>query len=183
MLPSRSRLGLTGLGSNQDLNSSNGDLYYNSRPEGHWSYQPPPPPVITQQPKPSTTQHFQPYERGYPKTLESLAEKVSALCCPRGLSFSRRWFIDSGIFCTVSRTHSNGNLWVYEKSRKESGNETVTNYIVRSVILNYSVIATVLIFTNSLKQQQMENFWAGSEVGFRFHALFKILSCVEMHAQ
>ncbi|XP_012256075.2 rho GTPase-activating protein 100F isoform X4 [Athalia rosae] len=76
MLPSRSRLGLTGLGSSQDLGSSNGDLYYNSRPEGHWSYQPPPPPVITHQPKPSTTQHFQPYERGYPKTLESLAEKV-----------------------------------------------------------------------------------------------------------
>ncbi|CAK9826858.1 Rho GTPase-activating protein 100F, partial [Anthophora retusa] len=77
MLPSRSKLGLTGLGSSQDLGSSNGDLYYNSRPEGHWSYQPPPPPVITHQPKPSTTQHFQPYERGYPKTLESLAEKRS----------------------------------------------------------------------------------------------------------
>ncbi|KAK2582799.1 hypothetical protein KPH14_005059 [Odynerus spinipes] len=76
MLPSRSRLGLTGLGSSQDLVSSNGDLYYNSRPEGHWSYQPPPPPVITHQPKPASTQHFQPYERGYPKTLESLAEKV-----------------------------------------------------------------------------------------------------------
>ncbi|XP_066582839.1 rho GTPase-activating protein 100F isoform X2 [Prorops nasuta] len=77
MLPSRSRLGLTGLGSSQqDLGSSNGDLYYNSRPEGHWSYQPPPPPVITHQPKPSSTPHFQPYERGYPKTLESLAEKV-----------------------------------------------------------------------------------------------------------
>ncbi|XP_076235895.1 rho GTPase activating protein at 100F isoform X2 [Calliopsis andreniformis] len=76
MLPSRSRLGLIGLGSSQDLGSSNGDLYYNSRPEGHWSYQPPPPPVITHQPKPSATQHFQPYERGYPKTLESLAEKV-----------------------------------------------------------------------------------------------------------
>lgn len=79
MLPSRSRLGLTGLGSSQDLGSSNGDLYYNSRSEGHWSYQPPPPPVITHQPKPSTTQHFQPYERGYPKTLESLAEKVCFL--------------------------------------------------------------------------------------------------------
>ncbi|KAK0166804.1 hypothetical protein PV327_004287 [Microctonus hyperodae] len=76
MLPSRSRLGLTGLESSQDIGSSNGDLYYNSRPEGHWSYQPPPPPVITHQPKPSSTQHFQPYERGYPKTLESLAEKV-----------------------------------------------------------------------------------------------------------
>ncbi|XP_057330455.1 rho GTPase-activating protein 100F isoform X3 [Microplitis mediator] len=76
MLPSRSRLGLNGLESNQDTNASNGDLYYNSRPEGHWSYQPPPPPIITHQPKPSTTQHFQPYERGYPKTLESLAEKV-----------------------------------------------------------------------------------------------------------
>ncbi|XP_063988944.1 rho GTPase-activating protein 100F isoform X2 [Diachasmimorpha longicaudata] len=76
MLPSRSRLGLTGLGSSQDLGSSNGDLYYNSRPEVGWSYQPPPPPVITNQPKPSSTQHFQPYERGYPKTLESLAEKV-----------------------------------------------------------------------------------------------------------
>lgn len=77
MLPSRSRFGLTDLGSSQDLGSSNGDLYYNSRPEGHWSYQPPPPPVITHQPKPSPTQHFQAYERGYPKTLESLAEKVS----------------------------------------------------------------------------------------------------------
>lgn len=93
---SRLGLGLTGLGSEQDLSlESNGettanglglaDLYYNSRPEhasdrsaaATWSYQPPPPPVITEQPKPSSTpQHFQPYERGYPKTLESLAEKV-----------------------------------------------------------------------------------------------------------
>lgn len=77
MLPSGSRLGFTNLGSSQDIGASNGDLYYNSRPaEGHW-YQPPPP-VITHQPKPSSTQHFQPYERGYPKTLESLAEKVSS---------------------------------------------------------------------------------------------------------
>ncbi|XP_034945998.1 rho GTPase-activating protein 100F isoform X2 [Chelonus insularis] len=77
MLSSRSRLGLTGLeSSTQDLGASNGDLYYNSRPESHWSYQPPPPPVITHQPKPAATQHFQPYERAYPKTLESLAEKV-----------------------------------------------------------------------------------------------------------
>lgn len=93
---SRLGLGLTGLGSEHDLGlESNGettanglglaDLYYNSRPEhasdrsaaATWSYQPPPPPVITEQPKPSSTpQHFQPYERGYPKTLESLAEKV-----------------------------------------------------------------------------------------------------------
>lgn len=80
MLPSRSKLGLSGLGSTQELDTSNGDLYYNSRPESHmgWTYQPPPPPVITQQPKPTTTQHFQPYERGYPKTLESLAEKVKS---------------------------------------------------------------------------------------------------------
>ena len=93
---SRLGLGLTGLGSEQDMGlDSNGettanglglaDLYYNSRPEhasdrsaaATWSYQPPPPPVITEQPKPSSTpQHFQPYERAYPKTLESLAEKV-----------------------------------------------------------------------------------------------------------
>lgn len=82
MLPSRSKLGLSGLGSSQDIGASNGDLYYNSRPESHlgWTYQPPPPPVITQQPKPATAQHFQPYERGYPKTLESLAEKVRNSC-------------------------------------------------------------------------------------------------------
>ena len=78
MLPSRSKLGLSGLGSTQEIVASNGDLYYNSRPESHmaWTYQPPPPPVITQQPKPGPTQHFQPYDRAYPKTLESLAEKV-----------------------------------------------------------------------------------------------------------
>ncbi|XP_039296189.1 rho GTPase-activating protein 100F isoform X2 [Nilaparvata lugens] len=77
--------------SNGDINSSY--LYYNSRPpsnEQHrastlerrtvphsnsstWSYQPPPAPVITEQPK---AQHFQPFDKGYPKTLESLAEKV-----------------------------------------------------------------------------------------------------------
>ncbi|KAE8736722.1 hypothetical protein FOCC_FOCC017823, partial [Frankliniella occidentalis] len=53
------------------------ELYYNSRPErsmSTWSYQPPPP-VVTERDKPSAPQHFQPYERGYPKTLESLAEK------------------------------------------------------------------------------------------------------------
>jgi hypothetical protein len=40
------------------------------------SYQPPPP-VITEQPRSSVgPQHFQPFDRMYPKTLESLAEKV-----------------------------------------------------------------------------------------------------------
>lgn len=39
-----------------------------------WLYQPPPPPVVTEQPKPH---HYQPtYDKTYPKTLESLAEKV-----------------------------------------------------------------------------------------------------------
>lgn len=84
MSESRSRLGLGlagyGHASAQDSNGGLVDLYYNSRPpDGNtWGYQPPPP-VITEQPKPSM-QHFQPpYERtasGYPKTLESLAEKV-----------------------------------------------------------------------------------------------------------
>jgi hypothetical protein len=77
------------------------DLYYNSRPEhtsdrsaaATWSYQPPPPPVITEQPKPSSTpQHFQPYERGYPKTLESLAEKVRfVLSVQAGLLLAERY--------------------------------------------------------------------------------------------
>jgi hypothetical protein len=104
---SRLGLGLTGLGSDQELGlDSNGeattnglglaDLYYNSRPEhasdrnttATWSYQPPPPPVITEQPKPSSTpQHFQPYERGYPKTLESLAEKVRSMFISTNKSF------------------------------------------------------------------------------------------------
>lgn len=89
MSESRSRLGLGLSGydtrhatSSQDTNGGLVDLYYNSRPpessSNTWGYQPPPP-VITEQPK-STIQHFQPpYERttsGYPKTLESLAEKV-----------------------------------------------------------------------------------------------------------
>ncbi|XP_043786354.1 rho GTPase-activating protein 100F isoform X6 [Apis laboriosa] len=107
MLPSRSRLGLTGLGSSQDLGSSNGDLYYNSRPEGHWSYQPPPPPVITHQPKPSTTQHFQPYERGYPKTLESLAEKVHSFYTgPVMPSNGRRMSTGAGMQSVGSRLSS-----------------------------------------------------------------------------
>ncbi|XP_071444908.1 rho GTPase-activating protein 100F [Hetaerina americana] len=71
-------------------------LYYNSRPEHQpqhphrttqpgsqmggsspWAYQPPPP-VITEQPRPATLpQHFSTsFDRSYPKTLESLAEKV-----------------------------------------------------------------------------------------------------------
>ncbi|GLV44424.1 Rho GTPase activating protein at 100F [Carabus blaptoides fortunei] len=94
MSESRSRLGLglsgydpsrhgAGGTTSQDSNGGLVDLYYNSRPpdssSNNWGYQPPPP-VITEQPKPSM-QHFQaPYERGgpsgYPKTLESLAEKV-----------------------------------------------------------------------------------------------------------
>lgn len=45
-----------------------------------WLYQPPPPPVITEQPK-SSHQHYQSsYEKTYPKTLESLAEKVWLQC-------------------------------------------------------------------------------------------------------
>lgn len=45
-----------------------------------YSYRPPPP-VITEQPKSSTT-HFVPYERSYPNTLESLAEKVHSFYPP-----------------------------------------------------------------------------------------------------
>uniref|UniRef100_A0A1B6E2F1 Rho-GAP domain-containing protein n=1 Tax=Clastoptera arizonana TaxID=38151 RepID=A0A1B6E2F1_9HEMI len=92
-------LGLTSLRSSQqslaldnngDISSYaiGSDLFYNSRPQhqsgmasldrrtigNSWSYQPPPPPVITEQPK--SQQHFQPYDKAYPKTLESLAEKV-----------------------------------------------------------------------------------------------------------
>ncbi|KAK9881700.1 hypothetical protein WA026_017219 [Henosepilachna vigintioctopunctata] len=90
MSESRSRLGL-GLPSmdpsrhgtgTQDTNGL--DLYYNSRPPdaggSNWGYQPPPP-VITEQPK-SSMQHFQPYERNYPNTLESLAEKVHSFGAP-----------------------------------------------------------------------------------------------------
>ncbi|CAG4941587.1 unnamed protein product [Parnassius apollo] len=63
------------------------DLYYNSRPPSDhstWSYRPPPP-VITEQPK-STTTHFVPYERSYPNTLESLAEKVHSFYPQDGAS-------------------------------------------------------------------------------------------------
>ncbi|XP_026328277.1 rho GTPase-activating protein 100F isoform X2 [Hyposmocoma kahamanoa] len=69
----RSRLQLGGL----SPDSTALDLYYNSRPPSDhstWSYRPPPP-VITEQPKSSAT-HFVPYERSYPNTLDSLAEKV-----------------------------------------------------------------------------------------------------------
>ncbi|CAL4064152.1 unnamed protein product [Meganyctiphanes norvegica] len=41
-------------------------------------YYQPPPPVITEQPRPNSQQHFTPYERTYPKTLENLAERVHA---------------------------------------------------------------------------------------------------------
>lgn len=91
MSESRSRLGLGlptmdpsrhGTGGTQDTNGL--DLYYNSRPPdsggSNWGYQPPPP-VITEQPK-SNMQHFQPYERNYPNTLESLAEKVHSFGMP-----------------------------------------------------------------------------------------------------
>ncbi|XP_045473768.1 rho GTPase-activating protein 100F isoform X3 [Harmonia axyridis] len=91
MSESRSRLGLGlssmdpsrhGTGGAQDTNGL--DLYYNSRPPdsggASWGYQPPPP-VITEQPK-SNMQHFQPYERNYPNTLESLAEKVHSFGMP-----------------------------------------------------------------------------------------------------
>ncbi|CAG9861969.1 unnamed protein product [Phyllotreta striolata] len=91
MSESRSRLGL-GLSpmdnrhAGQQAIDSNGlDLYYNSRPpDANWGYQPPPP-VITEQPK-SGMQHFQPYERSYPNTLESLAEKVHSFGMSRRMS-------------------------------------------------------------------------------------------------
>lgn len=85
MSESRSRLGLglPTIDSRHASQESNGlDLYYNSRPpdSNTWGYQPPPP-VITEQPK-SSMQHFQPYERSYPNTLESLAEKVHSFALP-----------------------------------------------------------------------------------------------------
>jgi len=52
----------------------------------NWSYQPPHPPVSNEQPKP---QHFQPFDKAYPKTLESLAEKVHPFC-PGGQSSTGR---------------------------------------------------------------------------------------------
>lgn len=52
----------------------------------NWSYQPPHPPVSNEQPKP---QHFQPFDKAYPKTLESLAEKVHPFC-PGGQSSTNR---------------------------------------------------------------------------------------------
>ncbi|XP_030033652.2 rho GTPase-activating protein 100F [Manduca sexta] len=63
------------------------DLYYNPRPPSDhstWSYRPPPP-VITEQPKSSAT-HFVPYERSYPNTLDSLAEKVHSYYPPESAS-------------------------------------------------------------------------------------------------
>ncbi|KAG5876262.1 hypothetical protein JTB14_022285 [Gonioctena quinquepunctata] len=96
MSESRSRLGLglssldsrhasTGSGAQQQSDSNGLDLYYNSRPpDSNWGYQPPPP-VITEQPK-SSMQHFQPYERNYPNTLESLAEKVHSFGMSRRMS-------------------------------------------------------------------------------------------------
>ncbi|XP_057664821.1 rho GTPase-activating protein 100F isoform X4 [Diorhabda carinulata] len=91
MSESRSRLGL-GLSSldsrhstQQSVDSNGLDLFYNSRPpDANWGYQPPPP-VITEQPK-SNMQHFQPYERSYPNTLESLAEKVHSFGMSRRMS-------------------------------------------------------------------------------------------------
>ncbi|XP_060853479.1 rho GTPase-activating protein 100F-like isoform X1 [Rhopalosiphum padi] len=83
------------LDSNGDIS---GDLYYNSRPpesrrqvstldrRNNWSYQPPHPPVSNEQPK---SQHFQPFDKAYPKTLESLAEKVHPFC-PGGQSSTGR---------------------------------------------------------------------------------------------
>uniref|UniRef100_A0A8D9BH80 Rho GTPase-activating protein 100F n=1 Tax=Cacopsylla melanoneura TaxID=428564 RepID=A0A8D9BH80_9HEMI len=104
---SRSHLALGIMDSNGDLNGGV-DLYYNSRPNqsatldrdlrsgrnrdrrdqnNSWLYQPPPPPVITEQPK-SSHQHYQnSYEKTYPKTLESLAEKVHPFN-PGGSSYS-----------------------------------------------------------------------------------------------
>ncbi|KAL1490184.1 hypothetical protein ABEB36_012918 [Hypothenemus hampei] len=91
---SRSRLGLglstldrqAGLDRHSQQPESNGlDLYYNSRPpDTNWGYQPPPP-VITEQPK-SSQPHFPQYERGYPNTLESLAEKVHSIGMGRRMS-------------------------------------------------------------------------------------------------
>ncbi|XP_017778349.1 PREDICTED: rho GTPase-activating protein 100F isoform X3 [Nicrophorus vespilloides] len=82
MSESRSRLGLgldsRGHSGGQDTNGL--ELFYNSRASDAWGYQPPPP-VITEQPK-SNMQHFQPYERSYPNTLESLAEKVHSFGLP-----------------------------------------------------------------------------------------------------
>ncbi|KAL7302156.1 hypothetical protein TKK_0005379 [Trichogramma kaykai] len=130
MLPSRSKLGLAGLGSSHEINqamASNGDLYYNSRPESQlgWSYQPPPPPVITQQPKPGPqAQHFQPYDRGYPKTLESLAEKVhsfypSTTSIANGSS-SRRMSAGQGMH-TIGRMGSSGGYAAYGQPHSAAG--------------------------------------------------------------
>ncbi|XP_024083424.1 rho GTPase-activating protein 100F-like isoform X2 [Cimex lectularius] len=94
-------LGLSGGASQHDLSSmqskrvANGsaDHYYRhniphsqTMERGSWLYQPPPPPVVTEQPK---SHHYQSYDKAYPKTLESLAEKVHSFY-PGGSSTTPR---------------------------------------------------------------------------------------------
>lgn len=57
----------------------------------NWSYQPPHPPISNEQPK---SQHFQSFDKAYPKTLESLAEKVHPFC-PGGQSSTGRRMSDT----------------------------------------------------------------------------------------
>ncbi|KAJ8964175.1 hypothetical protein NQ317_009252, partial [Molorchus minor] len=57
-------------------------------------------PVITEQPK-SSMQHFQPYERGYPNTLESLAEKVHSFGMSRRMSAGAQ-LSRQVLLCTVA---------------------------------------------------------------------------------
>ncbi|KAI5711972.1 hypothetical protein M8J75_004717 [Diaphorina citri] len=90
---SRSHLALGIMDSNGDLNGGlDRDLRSGRNRDrrdqnNSWLYQPPPPPVITEQPK-SSHQHYQSsYEKTYPKTLESLAEKVHPFN-PGGSSYS-----------------------------------------------------------------------------------------------
>lgn len=69
----------------------------------HERYYQPPPPVITEQPRPQTQQHFTPYERSYPKTLESLAEKIHSFYPSRPGALNRASLGADPSFGTLGR--------------------------------------------------------------------------------
>ena len=70
-----------GYGRGGRLPGPGGSRGYGMSPGPEHLYQPPPP-VITEQPRPRQPPHFYQYDRSYPKTLESLAERIHSFYGP-----------------------------------------------------------------------------------------------------
>lgn len=105
----------------------------------NWSYQPPHPPVSNEKPKP---QHFQPFDKAYPKTLESLAEKVHPFCPGGGQSSTGRRMSATTTQQQYRRNNMprSGSDQYLPRSEYDYGNSKFNFYFIQTFYFKYNTV-------------------------------------------